>query len=137
MSIQRIAAIASVVVVLAAVAAGLMWIGSPAEQRLLRLDERRVQHLRQLALGVNGSWDRQKVLPATLADIVDGRWLSRVPVDPSSDAAYEYRVTGPLGFELCAVFERASRPRETGDFWYHDAGRRCFEFDVNERANIY
>jgi hypothetical protein len=136
-SIQRVAAIGSIVVVLIAVAAGLMWIGSPAEQRLLRLDERRVQDLRQLAVGVSNRWVQRQVLPAAAAELVDGRWLSRLPADPSSDAPYEYRVTGPQRFELCAVFDRASRPREAGDFWYHDAGRHCFEFDVDEGAPIF
>jgi hypothetical protein len=55
-------------------------------------------------------------------------------VDPVSDEPYEYRTTGPLEFELCAVFDRPSRPELAGDFWFHDAGRRCFAFEVTERT---
>ena len=45
MSVQRVAAIGSAVVVVASVIAGLFVTGSPLEQRLLGLDERRVSDL--------------------------------------------------------------------------------------------
>jgi hypothetical protein len=50
-------------------------------------------------------------------------------VDPATGAPYEYRVTGPSSFELCATFDG---PRDE-DFmarWNHAAGRHCFEFDL-------
>ena len=137
MSIQRVAVIGAIAVVLSAVAAGLIFIGSPAEQRLLRLDERRVQDLVQMARVATNRWDQQRILPAEAADLVDGQWLTRLPADPTSRAPYEYRVTGPQAFELCAVFDRASRPEQTGDFWYHEAGRRCFALEANGRNRAF
>lgn len=136
MNVQRFAAVGSIVAVVMAVAAGLRMIGSPAEQRLRRFDEGRVADLRALAQAVYFQWNEGRVLAASAADLVDGRSLTRVLVDPSSEQPYEYRVTGTLAFELCAVFDRPSRPQDAQDFWYHDAGRRCFEFDVTEKPRL-
>jgi hypothetical protein len=127
---HRLAAIFSIAAVVAAVAAGLWSIGSPSEQRLRRLDERRVADLTQLSQTVYWHQDQRDALPSSAAELVDGRRLSRLPLDPSTEEPYEYRVTGERKFEVCAVFDRASPPEDAKDFWYHDAGRRCFEFDV-------
>jgi hypothetical protein len=47
---------------------------------------------------------------------------------------YEYRVLGSDKYELCAQFKQASaRPGSApGDFWYHDAGRQCFQLDAQK-----
>jgi hypothetical protein len=122
------------VVVAGAIVAGLLVMGSPAEQRQLQLDVRRVGDLRMLAAVVTGRWSQTQQLPATTAELVDGRSLSRLPADPSTGASYDYRVTGARRFELCATFARASPAQERSDFWAHDAGRRCFAFDVEEKV---
>jgi hypothetical protein len=133
MNVQRLAAVASVAVVAAAVVAGLWLSGSPAEQRLLRLDESRVRDLRELSRAVYYRWEERQVLAATADELVDGRALSRLPMDPASQEPYEYRVKGAREFEVCAVFSRPARPEDAEDFWYHDVGRRCFEFDVTQQ----
>jgi hypothetical protein len=130
MNAHRLALIFSITAVVAAVAAGLWSIGSPSEQRLRRLDERRVADLTQLSQAVYWHQDQRHALPAGAAELVDGRRLSRLPLDPSTEEPYEYRVTGELKFEVCAVFDRASPSEDAKDFWYHDVGRRCFEFNV-------
>ena len=107
MNVQRLAAVASIVAVTAAVVAGLLVAGSPAEQRLLRLDDRRVSDLRQLSSAAQFQWEQNQTLPAGSAALVDGRYLSRLPVDPAGQS-YEYRATGPRAFEVCAVFGRPS-----------------------------
>ena len=71
----RAATVASIAIVGAAIAAGLFVTGSPAEQRLLRLDEQRVTDLRQLSYAANYRWDRQQQLPSSAADLVDGQYL--------------------------------------------------------------
>jgi len=131
-TVPRAATVASIAIVGAAIAAGLFVTGSPSEQRLLRLDEQRVTDLRQLSYAANNRWDRQQQLPSSAADLVDGQYLSRLPVDPVSGQPYEYRATGSQEFEVCATFDRPSRPALAGDFWFHESGRRCFAFDVNE-----
>jgi hypothetical protein len=134
MNIHRLAVVGSITAVVAAVAAGLWSIGSPGEQRLRRLDERRVSDLIQLSQAIYRHHNERHALPSAASDVVNGslRGLSRLPLDPSTEEPYEYRVTGERKFELCAVFSGASRSVDANDFWYHDAGRRCYEFDVPE-----
>ncbi len=133
MNVQRIATFGSIGVVIAAVAAGLLVVGSPAEYRLLRLDGQRVFGLRQMSQAAESRWVQDQKLPDSAAKLVDGRYLSRLPRDPSTDEPYEYRVTGPRQYEVCAVFARPSEPELAADFWSHEAGRRCFTFEVTER----
>lgn len=131
MSLQRIALVGSIAAVAAAVAAGLLITGSPAEQRLLRLDEQRVAELAQIASAAERRWDREQRLPAA-DELVDGQFLTRLPTDPTTGQPYEYRATGPRHFEVCATFDRPSRAELAGDFWFHEAGHRCFSFSVME-----
>jgi hypothetical protein len=127
-------AILSAVAVAGAIVAGLLVIGSPAQQRQQQLDTRRVGDLRTLSYVVTARWSQTQQLPAGIAELVDGRSMSRVPADPSSKTPYDYRVTGQRQFELCATFDGASPPQELGDFWAHEAGRKCFAFDVDEKV---
>ena len=130
----RAMAIASAVVVAGAIAAGLFVIGSPVGQRQERFDARRVQDLRTLSYQVTAHWTQTQRLPEGTPELVDGRTLSRLPVDPVSKAPYEYQITGPRKFELCATFDRPSLPADLGDFWAHEPGRKCFAFDVDDKV---
>ena len=130
MNIHRVAFIGSIAVVVAAVIAGLWLIGSPGEQRQQRFDARRVSDLVQLSQALYRHRNERRVLPASIAEVVDGRMLSRLPSDPATEESYEYRVTGERQFQLCAVFARSSRSEDATDFWRHEAGRHCYEFDV-------
>jgi hypothetical protein len=132
MNVQRLALVGSVAAVAAAVAAGLLLTGSPAEQRLRRLDEQRVAELGQLASAAERRFDREQRLPAAADELVDGQLMTRLPTDPATGQPYEYRLTGPRQFEVCATFDRPSRPELAGDFWFHEAGHRCFSFSVTE-----
>jgi hypothetical protein len=134
MSAHRVAALLSTMAVVVAVAGGVWLIGTPSEQRTLRFDERRVADLKQLSYSVNYHWTQRHELPARAEEAVDGRILSRLPLDPESKRPYDYRVTGERTFELCATFTRRSR-EEAGDFWFHDAGSRCYSFDVPKSFN--
>jgi hypothetical protein len=129
---HRLAGVLGIAAVVAVVAAALWSIGSPSEQRLRRFDERRVMDVTQLSQTVYWHHNEYHALPASAAELVNGRRLTRLPLDPSTEEPYEYRVTGERKFEVCAVFDRASPPEDAKDFWYHDVGRRCFEFDVPE-----
>ncbi len=135
MNVQRLAVVGSMAVVVAAVIGGLWLTGSPAEQRRLRLDEQRVNELVRLSNAAQRRWEREQRLLDAADDLVDGQLLTRLPTDPTTREPYEYRVTGPRRFEVCATFDRPSRPELAGDFWFHEAGHRCFAFDVTERRN--
>ena len=130
MSVDRMAAWGCTAVVIVAVAVGLILAGSPGEQRLTRLDKKRVGDLAMLARGVDGYWEAYDQLPAHPNQLLDGRRLSHMPSDPTTGMAYEYKVTAIDGYQLCARFDRPS-PRGTRDeFWVHESGRQCFSFRV-------
>lgn len=97
----------AVVVAVAAIAAGVMIIGSPAEQRGRRLDERRVEDLRDAARGVNLHWTRHGRLPASLDLLSREAGVNVATRDPASGESYEYRVLNDTTYELCATFEQS------------------------------
>lgn len=123
----------AVVVVAATVIASFLVLGSPAEQRLLRLDERRVEDLNGLRAHVNAYWRANARLPSSLDDAGQGAELYR---DPASGEEYGYRVIGERAYELCADFDRPFMP-ESADlamrFWPHPAGRHCFPLEPGTR----
>jgi hypothetical protein len=105
-----------------AVIAGLFVLGSPATQRELRLDQRRVEDLGEIANLIEIHYMQHKTLPKTLAfDGNDGRPLRR---DPLTALPYEYAVIDADRYEVCAVFQRAAEDGSV--FWRHGVGRKCF-----------
>jgi hypothetical protein len=132
MSWQRLASAFAIIVVVAAIVAGLVISGSPERQRLLRLDEQRVSDLRTLSQRLSSRYASTRELPAELAGLVDGRTLSSLPRDPESDEPYVYELPERRVFRLCAEFALASEDREPDDFWSHGAGRQCFSFDLSD-----
>lgn len=122
------------VAVAAAIAGGLVLVGSPREARLERLDVERVADLRRISSAVEMFHARTGALPASLDDIgPQGAWR-QPPVDPETGAPYEYRVLEERRYELCATFSRASEDRPPGGnadvLWAHTAGRQCFPLQV-------
>jgi len=128
---HRIAATVSTTAVTLALIAGLYLGGSPSEQRLVRLDERRVDDLKQIARAVERFWGQQGELPADLQTLVDGRRLNQLLVDPETGADYDYAHTADT-FRLCAFFDRPSEQTTPTQFWSHAAGQHCFDFDTSE-----
>ncbi len=98
-------AVASIFV-LTAIVFGFMTVGSPAQQRLMRFDERRIQDLQSIQSQVVTYWQQKEVLPATLDDLKDPLVGYSIPRDPEFESGkeYEYSVKGKLTFELCATF---------------------------------
>ncbi len=127
-------------VILLAIICGFMTFGSPSAQRDMRLDGQREMHLSDIQWQVLNYWQTQEKLPTTLAELGDNFTGYIAPVDPETKTAYEYSITGPLSFEICATFARESML--TGkdpvampiDSWgggldprfEHEAGRTCF-----------
>ena len=69
---HRLAVAGSIAAVVAAVVAGLWSIGPPSEQRLRRLDERRVSDLTQLSQAVHWYHTERRALPAGRASHIEG-----------------------------------------------------------------
>jgi hypothetical protein len=154
-------AIKGAVLVIAAIAWSFAVIGSPAEQRAYRFDDRRVQDLQSIQWQVISSWQQKEKLPATLAEMSNPISSYMVPVDPefNKGLTYEYKATGAMSFELCATFSAVMPqgwrdggyygggvmpmmdrdiavssypgPGGAGDSWVHEAGRTCFERTID------
>jgi len=132
MNIDRVAAMVTSIAVLIVVIAAFQLLGSPTDQRLQRLDERRVADLQRLAHAVDSYHAQRDALPEDLEALVDGRRLSRLPTDPSSDEPYRYEPLADHRYRLCATFARPSETESPAAFWQHDAGISCFEFAATE-----
>jgi hypothetical protein len=135
MMVRRVFPYVVAAAVVAAIAAGLVLIGSPSAERMRRLDEIRVRDLMQLSRAVDLYWKREEALPASLdalTTVPDAPFRSTM--DPSTAQPYPYRAIDASRYELCASFEAADADREYSDrFWAHGVGRKCFELDAQKR----
>ena len=126
----------AVALVVGAVAGGLFVLGSPAEQRVRRLDTRRVTDLAQIRGAVDAYWTTHGRLPESVAALAaaQGPYLKTHERDPVTGQPYEYRVLTTDTYELCGTFERESTEDERyvmpygGAPWSHPAGRHCVTF---------
>lgn len=135
-------------VVLASVIAGFFIIGTPAEQRDRRFDERRVNDLQMLQSQIVNYWAQKEVLPQDLSVLEDSISGFSVPKDPQTETAYEYQVIDALNFELCAAFKTSTKDFGSGyraspyfyieysygsyqQNWDHEAERTCFERTID------
>ncbi len=133
----RIVAWASAAAVLASIVLGFFVVGSPFYQRQVRFDERRVSDLQTIQGQIVTYWQSKSALPAALGDLNDSISGFRAPADPSTGRPYEYRKTGNLSFELCALFSTSQEDQSAKSMpvpaydsyqqnWSHAAGRVCF-----------
>ena len=133
-----------IIIVAAAIIAGFFILGTPQEERLRKLDDRRIGDLQTIQWQVIDYWQNKNKLPEKLADLIDPTRGVVVPVDPETGAEYEYLVKAELEFTLCATFslenssspilDNVARPMTYekaipigSDNWQHAAGRACFE----------
>ncbi len=120
-----------VTVVGIAVVAGLVLIGSPGEERMRRLDAKRVSDLRMIVSSIDDYWRRHDRLPSTLTDFANEPDLSPPTRDPETDEPYEYRALDSTAYEICSVFHLpAPGSRKDADFWFHASGRQCYFREV-------
>lgn len=136
MRIDRVLAWVVSGVVASIVIAGIVVVGWPDDERLRRLDDRRIAGLQRFARAIDTYAESHDGLPEHAAAFVDGRILSTLPSDPVTNEPYGYqarRADDEDGnYRLCANFDRASPAVITG-FWVHGPGRHCFDFTAVQR----
>ena len=108
LSRRSIALAASAMAVVAAVAFGLVLLGSPAQERERRIDARRVADLHGIAAASNLYWSRHSRLPASLDDLTAAPGLRINTRDPVSSETYEYEALDSLRYQVCATFDGES-----------------------------
>jgi hypothetical protein len=136
-------AIAAIVVVVATLGYSIYLVGTPGQQRDVRLDEQRVNNLQNISQNIDTYLELNSEMPAGLEDLIGPRFYVQSIEDPETGVPYEYRIIEGNDYELCAVFatdnsERISRPSESGAVtryyydraWDHGIGRTCFELEA-------
>ena len=122
-------------VVVAAVIGGIILLDSPAQERLRRLDERRVDDLRELAYALDRYWTREGTIPPSLEELAGEPGVFVELFDPGTGQPYEYQVLSSSTYELCAQFARDTaeeQDRFYKDYWAHGPGRQCFELEAQD-----
>lgn len=132
------------VLVALTVAAGFLIIGSPQQQRAMRIDQQRVSDLQSIQSQIVTYWQQKESLPENLSDLNDPLSYFVVPVDPVTKEAYLYTRQSPLDFTLCATFategyswdKNLSSPRPAtfdvaNENWQHGKGEVCFDRSID------
>lgn len=115
----------------AAIIAGVLVMGSPAQQREQRLDVARTGDLSALQMAIRTYWREHQQLPQSL-DRVAAQPGIKLPLrDPVDEQRYDYRVLDAHHFELCARFatdssEHPRRRYRVDSEWPHPRGQHCF-----------
>lgn len=132
MNAGRLGFFGVIAVVVVAVIAGLIIAGSPAEQRRLRADDRRIRDLQRISSTIARYYRDTEKLPADLDMLINGWATTGIPLDPATEREYTYEIVDADHYRLCADFASDSRPSLPTDFWTHGSGRRCYSFDYSE-----
>ena len=139
--VLRALAIGAIVVVIAGVGYSIYVIGTPGQQRDIRLDQERIDHLRNISHNVDTFLELNEEMPGTLAELVGPRYSVRSIADPETDVPYEYQAIEGNAYELCAVFATDSSERDAGrrsfseSVWDHGVGRTCFPLEAKSKAD--
>ena len=137
---RSILAIGFAIVVLAVIVVAITLLDSPAQERLQRLDDRRVSDLREIAYAVDAYWTREGVLPPSLDTLANEERIIRGLADPETGESYEYRILGSNSYELCAIFagemDTGERDVPYGFVWSHGPGRQCFQLAAQDANRV-
>jgi len=134
MTMRTIAAAVGIVAVVAAIALGLYAVGSPADERARRLDQRRVRALQGLAASIDEYWNTRGRLPESLAELTRDPRTAAETKDPVNGNEYRYRTMTERIYELCADFvQQSTVTADAPIIWVHPAGMHCFALEVHDR----
>ncbi len=119
------------------VVAGIIVVGSPSAERTRRLDDQRIEDLRNISYAVESYYQNEGTLPPSLETAArqPNAYVPRI-ADPATGDTYEYLPSATAAYELCATFDAPtdrtdarSAPPELS-FWNHDAGRICYGLEA-------
>ena len=90
--------------VAAAVVLGLVFLGSPAQERERRIDDRRLSDLHGIGAAADLYWTRHGRLAASLDDLAAEPGVRISTRDPTTSEMYGYRALDEGRYEVCATF---------------------------------
>ena len=124
--------IAAVVVVVATVGYSIYTVGTPGQQRNVRLDEQRIDDLRSISRNIDRYYEFNSEMPANLFELQGPQYSVPSIEDPDTGRPYGYHLVGGADYELCAVFSAESPERQderrpfSESIWDHGPGLTCF-----------
>ncbi len=137
------------VLIAVALIGGFQVVGSPRENRMRRLDEKRISDLSAISSNVDSHYREHKKLPETLADMKKEYIETKEP--------YEYKKLDDKMFMLCATFLLPSEKDDSNSKynvtvppyyedpyseypystqWKHESGRTCFRREIRLQEEI-
>lgn len=156
---RRLAKLVSVIAsffVTGALACAFIVVGTPANQRLIRIDNQKISDLQSVQWQIINYWQQKKRLPKSLDNLNDPISGFMVPHDPESGLGkeYTYSTTAKLSFEICANFNlptpKTGTPTKDGvgmpasvlemdtmyrpgidENWEHGSGTHCFKRTID------
>lgn len=134
MSESRLFTFGAIAVALGGLVLAFRFLGTPSHERLVAMDERRVDDLVKITSAVRDRYPSG--VPEHLSSDV-------VVTDPFTKRPYEYRRIDGMHYVVCGVFDtdQTSESEEQTPngvtawplrYWRHGAGRTCFEIDVKD-----
>jgi hypothetical protein len=138
--------------VLAAVIYGFVVVGSPWAVRGYKLDDTRVSDFSTIQSAAQEFYNSNNRLPNSIAELASstvGSYYAtqNIFTDPSTQQAYDYKVTSATGYQLCTTFAASSQEESQNDSNYvsypvvyggagtlnnqHPAGYGCIAYSVS------
>lgn len=137
MTFERLFGLVTIAVVAAGVVLAFVFLGTPAHQRSISLDETRVRDLQTVATSLNARY-QSRPLPVRFPD--------DLVLFDNGKPEFVYRRVDATHYRLCTVFAASYSPRNDGAYlitgeryarnWQHGAGRTCYEFDVTQSPPV-
>ena len=137
-----------IAVMLGATIGAFIVVGSPSFQKGKRFDEMRLSSLQSIKSDIDSTFaGSDMTLPSKLSDMYSPEYMNEL-LDPEYNQPYEYTVTGPGTYDLCATFSTSSddyavklskvyggNAKNTVDPWAHPAGHTCFHETVETSSD--
>jgi hypothetical protein len=132
---ETLFAVLCTIVALAALIAGWVFVGSPSEARLVRLDAMRATDLATISRMIANYRLTSETLPQTLVELQRSQPNSSPNFKDPAGQPYEYTVKDSFAYELCANFDRVAETstpsaRLYSVFEKHGLGRQCFSLEA-------
>lgn len=131
----------AILLVLVSIVLGFSVIGSPKTQRLMRIDQQKINDLQIIQSQAISYWQAKGTTPPNLDAMKDSLSYYPIPVDADTGMPYEYTQKSLNSFELCATFSTASNIGHSSsqtkpimaqnDNWQYSSGHYCFERTID------
>ncbi|MCX6800463.1 MAG: hypothetical protein NT091_04940, partial [Candidatus Falkowbacteria bacterium] len=135
----------TLVLVIVIVISGLIFVESPFETRLRKLDTLITQKIINIDSALNNYYNDNSKVPAILQDLIGETVYLQEPdiKDPLTEKVFEYTFLDNKKYKICADFNLSNKNDKNEDAqefydktWVHDTGHFCFTKKIQDRKDI-